>query len=55
MCAQVPGGQERRWIPGTGVKGGRELPCEFLELILGPLQGQEELLTTEQSLQAPAF
>lgn len=52
--AHVPGafdGQGKALdSPRTGVIRGCELPCRYCELHLGPLQEQQEFLTTEPSL-----
>ena len=41
------------WIHGSGVIEGYELLCQCWEVILGPLEEQPVLLTTESSLQLP--
>lgn len=38
--------------PGAGVTGGCESPCGYWVLKLGPLQGQQALVTSESSLPA---
>ena len=52
--SSVPGAKEVRrghWIPWNWSCGGYELPCGYWESNLGPLQGQQMLLTTGPSLQ----
>lgn len=57
MCGyvhlNVHGGWERYGFCRDGVTGTLEVPD--LELISGPLQEQQAILTTQSSLQAPTF
>lgn len=52
MCIGAHGGQKNTRSPGTGGRGGYELPCGNWKLILGPLE-EKVFLTTEPSLQPP--
>lgn len=52
MCAWCfQRSEECMGFPGTGVRGGDELPGQCWELKPGPLEEHSVLLTTEQSLQ----
>lgn len=42
-------------IPRSGVKDSPELPCEYRELNLGPLQEEQVLLTSALMRQPPLF
>ena len=56
MCMQYPQRPEEDIRShGTEVKDNCQLPCGCWELNPGPLQEQPVLLTTEPSLQPPAF
>lgn len=50
MPGAFPGQGKVLDSPGTGVIRGCELPCRCSESHLGPLQEQQEFLTTEPSL-----